>query len=191
MTYDPITKPLTYKIAVEVASHEAIIRQAYKDSVNVWTWSAGLTSMSGHKVERYIGNPQTMRRCLEVYIWALDNYADVVRSVFEGVELSEHEMGGALSFHWNTGAIARATWAKRFKAGDRAGARQAFMNYRKPEAIIPRREKERDLFFDGKWSGKGRVVEYTRLTSRHTPIWSSAVNVDVSAMLRPIIEAHT
>jgi len=45
-----------YDVAMEVASHEAIIRQAYKDSEGVWIWSVGLTSATGHVVERYIGN---------------------------------------------------------------------------------------------------------------------------------------
>lgn len=33
---------VTYRIALEVAYHEALVRRAYKDSVGVWTWSVGL-----------------------------------------------------------------------------------------------------------------------------------------------------
>ena len=65
-----------YDVAMEVASHEAIIRQAYEGSQGIWTWSVGLTSATGHVVERYIGKPQSLEHCLSVYVWALDNYAD-------------------------------------------------------------------------------------------------------------------
>ena len=173
-----------YDVAMEVAAHEAIIRQAYKDSLGVWTWSVGLTSNSGHSVERYIGKPQPLEHCLAVYAWALENYADDVRKAFAGHELTKAQFAGALSFHWNTGAIKRASWVKKWKAGDIAGARNAFMSWNKPKEIVPRRRKERDLFFDGKWSNDGRMTEYTRLTSRSTPVWGSAKRINVEKELK-------
>ena len=94
---------LTPKIVLEIASHEAIIRSAYKDSVGVWTWSAGITSASGHSVERYIDNPQTMQKCLEIYVWLLgEKYAPAVDKAFAGHVLTEAQYAAALSFHWNT-----------------------------------------------------------------------------------------
>ncbi|MGB1254075.1 MAG: lysozyme, partial [Candidatus Promineifilaceae bacterium] len=124
-----MTNQLTTRIALEVASHEAIIRQAYKDSVGVWTWSVGLTSMSGHNVERYIGKPQPLKKCLEVFLWALERYADDVREAFAGHSLSDEEFAAALSFHWNTGAIKKASWVKQWKSGQIAAAKKSFMNY--------------------------------------------------------------
>lgn len=168
-----------YDVAMEIASHEAIVRQAYKDSVGVWTWSVGLTSASGHNVERYIGKPQSLELCLAVYAWALNKYAADVREAFAGCRLTKAQFAGALSFHWNTGAIKTATWVKKWKAGEIAGARKAFMDWNKPASIIPRREKERDLFFDGKWSNDGTMTEYTRLTAKSTPDWSSAKRINV------------
>jgi GH24 family phage-related lysozyme (muramidase) len=173
-----------YDTALEIASHEAIIRQAYKDSVGKWTWSVGLTSATGHDVERYIGKPQPLEKCLAVYAWALENYAEDVRKAFAGHNLTKAQFAGALSFHWNTGAIKRASWVKLWKAGDIAGARKAFMEWSKPAEIIPRRQKERDLFFDGRWSNDGTMIEYTRLTSKSTPVWSSAKRINVEKELR-------
>jgi len=171
-------------VALEIASHEALIRQAYKDSEGVWTWSVGLTSASGHGVERYIGKPQPLTHCLAVYAWALDRYAAAVRAAFSGYPLSKAQFTAALSFHWNTGAIGRASWVKHWKAGDIAKARAAFMEWNKPASIIERRTKECELFFDGKWSNNGTVIEYTRLTSRNTPDWSSARRINVEQELR-------
>ena len=173
-----------YDVAMEVASHEAIIRQAYKDSKGIWTWSVGLTSATGHVVERYIGKPQSLEHCLRVYVWALDNYADAVRKAFAGFDLSKEQFAAALSFHWNTGKIGSASWVKLFKDGKLAEAKKAFMNYSKPKAIVPRRQAERDLFFAGKWSNMGKMVEYTRITARGTPDWGSDKRINVENELK-------
>ncbi|GLK71721.1 peptidoglycan-binding protein [Ancylobacter dichloromethanicus] len=171
-------------VALEVASHEGLVRQTYKDSKGIATWSIGVTSASGHDVDRYIGKPQPLEHCLAVFAWLLENkYAPAVRKAFGSRTLTQAQFTAALSFHYNTGAIARASWVKKWLAGDIAGARKAFMDWRKPAEIVPRREKERDLFFDGKWSNDGKITEYTRITARMTPDWGSARRVDARAAL--------
>ena len=183
---------ITEQVALEIASHEAIVRQAYKDSVGVWTWSAGVTSASGHNVERYIGKPQPMKRCLEIYIWLLrEKYAPAVWKAFDGYELTEAQFAAALSFHWNTGGINRASWVKHFKAGDMAKAQKAFMAWNKPKEIIGRRTAERDLFFKGKWTNKGTVAEYIRLTKKNTPVWASRVEVDIRPEIQALLGERT
>lgn len=151
------------EVALEVAAHEALIRQTYKDSVGVLTWCVGRTNATGHRVERYIGKPQPVQHCMNVYAWALENYADGVRVAFKGVAITKARFAAALSFHWNTGAIKTATWVKHFRAGNIAAACKAIMNWKTPPEIEGRRKKERALFFDGKWSNDGTMTEYTRL----------------------------
>jgi GH24 family phage-related lysozyme (muramidase) len=182
---------VTTRIALELASHEALVRQAYRDSVGVLTWSVGITSASGHSVERYVGNPQPLQKCLEVWLWVMEKYADDVRKAFAGTDLTEAQFGAALSFHYNTGAIKKASWVKKWKAGDVVGAKKSFMQWRKPKEIIPRRKAERDLFFDGVWSNKGAMTEYTRVTKRGTPDWGSAKRIDVSADISAILYRGT
>ncbi|MCP4386536.1 MAG: peptidoglycan-binding protein [Hyphomicrobiales bacterium] len=58
------------------------------------------------------------------------------------------------------------------------------MNWRKPPEIIGRRTKERDLFFDGRWSNDGTMTEFTRLTSNSTPDWSSGKRINVARELK-------
>ncbi len=178
-----MTNRVDYDVAMEIASHEAIIRQAYKDSVGVWTWSVGLTNGSGPDGTRYSNNPQPLEHRLRIYGWALDRYADAVRKAFRGHHLTKAQFAAALSFHWNTGAIGRAQWVKLWKAGNTGAARSAFMSWRKPPEIIGRRTKERDLFFDGRWSNRGTMTEFTRLTSRSTPNWSSGRRINVEREL--------
>ncbi|WP_285295816.1 lysozyme [Aureimonas altamirensis] len=182
---------ITYRTALEIASHEAIIRQAYKDSVGVWTWSVGLTSATGHDVQRYKDNPQTMEHCLAIYAWALDKYADAVRKTFAGTPLSEAQFAAALSFHWNTGAITKATWVNLFRAGDMAAAEAAFLTWNKPAEIKKRRQAEADLLFRGKWSSDGSITEYTKVSASYTPIWSSGKRVNIEAALKAALGIST
>ncbi|WP_404864518.1 glycoside hydrolase family protein [Georhizobium sp. MAB10] len=169
---------------MEVAAHEALVRQAYKDSEGVLTWCVGMTNATGHRVERYIGKPQTLQHCMNIYAWALTNYAEQVREVFKDRPLTQAQFAAALSFHWNTGAIKRATWVKYWLRGDVERAREAFMNWVTPSSIAARRGKERDLFFDGRWSNNGTMTEFTRVTSQMTPDWSSGKRINVEDELR-------
>lgn len=175
---------ITYRVALEVVTHEGIVPEAYKDSVGVWTWSVGITSMSGHNVERYIGTPQSLEHCLRIYVWALERYAADVRKAFNGRRLTEAQFAGALSFHYNTGAIGRASWVRKWLSGDVSGAKRAFMAWRKPPEIIDRRRAERDLFFDGTWSQTGTATVYTRVKAGGRIDWGSARRVDISDDLR-------
>ncbi|MCP4108316.1 MAG: lysozyme [Desulfobacteraceae bacterium] len=178
-TITSLTKPelpeldmkITPRMALEIAYHEGLVQEAYKDSVGVWTWSIGITNASGHKVDRYIKKPATIERCIEVYIWLLDTkYAPAVRKVFAGHDISESQFTAALSFHWNTGGIERARWVKEWKSGNHNKARNSFLNWNKPSEIIPRRRAERDLFFDDEWSGDGTVAHYQGVSSSGSPI---------------------
>lgn len=175
---------LTYRTALELIDHEAMVLEAYKDSKGIWTWGIGVTDKSGHRVERYRDNPQTVEHVLAVYIWLLrTRYMPDVLKAFDGLTLSETQFAAALSFHYNTGAILRAGWVDRFKAGDLDGARAAFMEWRKPPEIIARRQKECDLFFDGKWSHDQFVTLYPVSKPSYIPEWRGARKVDVSADL--------
>jgi len=179
---------ITLRTALELISHEAIVREAYKDSVGIWTWSIGITSASGYNVNQYISNPQPMDKCLEVFVKVLQKYADDVDQAFTGRVLSEEQFAAALSFHYNTGAIKRASWVKSYLAGNYSKSKSEFMNWRKPPEIIPRRQKERDLFFDGKWSNNGTVTEFTTVRKNGSIDWSSGKRVNVTEQLEKLFE---
>lgn len=179
-----MTNRVDFDVAMEVAAHEALVRQTYKDSEGVKTWCVGMTNATGHHVERYIGKPASVQHCMNIYAWALTNYAEQVNEAFRGHKLTKAQFAAAVSFHWNTGAIKRATWVRKWKAGDIAGARAAFMNWVTPASITGRRKKERDLFFSGKWSNNGTMLEYTRVKPSLTPDWSSGKRINVSKELR-------
>jgi len=160
----PLQFKLTPRIVAAVAHEEGLVLEAYKDSVGVWTWALGVTNASGHQVHpRYLNKPTTVERALEVSIWLLENrYLPTVQKAFDGHRLKEHEIAGALSFHWNTGAIGKASWVKAWTAGRIDDARKGYLDWNKPAAIIPRRKRDAAMFFDGVWP------------DLRTPIWRVA-----------------
>lgn len=173
--------PLTKRALIELVSHEGIVKEAYKDSKGIWTWGIGVTNASGHKVERYIDNPQTIGKVVEIFKWLLETrYLPDVLEAFEGVQLNEHQLAAAVSFHYNTGAISKASWVKSFKEGKRVQARREFLQWRKPPEVFERRKKEAALFFDGLWSNNGKATVYTRVRKpSYVPVWSSAEKIDI------------
>jgi len=152
---------LSPRIVAELLHHEGLVREAYRDSAGIWTWSVGITDASGHRVGRYRDNPQSIEHCLEVFVWLLTTrYLPAVLAAFGTHAPSEAQLAAAISFHWNTGAIARATWLKRFLAGNAGEAQSTFLDWCRPPEVLPRRRCERDLFFDARWSGDGGVLLY-------------------------------
>jgi lysozyme len=173
---------INLRIALELIEHEAIVQEAYKDSEGIWTWGVGVTNASGHNIDRYRDNPQTIARCIEIYLWLCQKkYGPEVIEAFKSHALTESQFAAALSFHYNTGAIGRASWVSAFLRGDIAEARERFMDWRRPSSIIERRKKERDLFFDGKWSQTGTAMVWPVRKPRYTPDWSKGTRRDVSA----------
>lgn len=183
-----VTDQLTLRVAMEIVCHEAIVREAYKDSVGVWTWSVGVTNASGHTVNRYKDNPQTLERCLEVFLWLLrQKYIPPVLKAFKGFAISEGQFAAALSFHYNTGAIATADWVEDWKTGKVDLARASIMNWRKPAEIIPRREKERNLFFDGRWCSDGIATVYPVKKPSYRPDFAHPERVDIRPILQGLL----
>ena len=178
--YDPAAPDLTPRIVAELIAHEGIVAEAYRDSVGVWTWSVGLTDASGHKVERYRDNPQSLSHCMAVFVWALRrNYLPPVLAAFGDRPVAEHELAAALSFHWNTGGIARAEWMRLAMAGEQAKAREAMLNWAKPASLLGRRRKEQALFFDEVWSNDGTALVYGVAKPSYRPIGGRRVAIDL------------
>jgi len=184
---------ITGNIAMELVAHEAIVTEAYKDSVGVWTWSVGITNSSGHTVfPRYKDNPQTIRRCLEVFDWVVrQKYLPAVEEAFSGFALNEAQLGAALSFHYNTGGIRRATWVDNVLAGDMAAGRQNIMNWVRAggkvnQGLVKRRTDERNLFFDGVWSNNGMALVVPVSKPSYQPNFSGAKSVDISADIKDL-----
>ena len=151
--------------------HEGVVPGPYLDGKGVWTFGIGHTAGAG------VPDPAAMPRVMPADLDAALREAfrllradlatceaEVARAVT--VDLAPHEFDALVSFHYNTGGIARAALTRALNAGDRKAA-AGFLNWLKPASLRERREAERDLFATGRypngtipvWSvdGNGRV----------------------------------
>ena len=183
---------MTDRGLLALARHEGIVPAPYLDSKRVWTFGVGHTAAAGAPDPARLprGMPADLdagiREALRLFRADLAGYqAEVLRAV--AVPLAPHEFDALVSFHYNTGAIARAALTRQLNAGDRAGAGAAFMNWLRPASLRPRREAERDLFLHGRYpdgpipvwavDADGRV-DFSRPVRRLSP-------TEALALLRP------
>lgn len=179
-----------------LAAHEGIVPGPYLDSVGVWTTGIGHTAAAGAPDPRTLprGMPAdldaALRDVFAIFRRDLAKYEADVARVVGNRGVAQHEFDAAVSFHFNTGAIGRATWVKHWLAGSKTAAAQSMMEWRKPSEIIPRRTAERDLFQSGTYGATRASVwpvnEAGRITWR--PI-RTLTQAEIIGYLRPATPA--
>ncbi|WP_439527826.1 lysozyme [Pannonibacter sp.] len=170
---------------VALIRHEGIVPGPYRDAKGIWTFGIGHTAAAGPPDPARMprGMPTDLeagiRDAFRVFRTDLAHYeAEVRRAVT--VPLAQHEFDALVSFHYNTGSIARAALTRHLNAGNRAAAAEAFLHWLRPVVLKPRREAERDLFRHG------------RYPTGSIPVWSvdPAGRIDLARPLRSLSEAQ-
>lgn len=135
---------------IALIGHEGIVLSKYYDSVGVATIGVGHTKAAGGLNPETFTGTLTMRQALDLLRTDIVKYENGVNAAVK-VPLKQHEFDALVSFHYNTGAIARATLTKTLNAGNKAEAGKQFMNWIKPPEIKARRQAESTLFLTGKY----------------------------------------
>lgn len=132
---------------------EGVVLRAYRDVVGVWTIGAGLTAASG-VVKPKAGMTITKAEATALLQRALRaNYEPAVAAAMPGAK--QHEFDAGISFHWNLGAIGRASWVKAWRAKKpRAEIRNGLLMWNRAggrvmPALVHRREREAAMLLDG------------------------------------------
>lgn len=141
---------------IAIIGYEGIVPGPYLDTATppVWTWGVGHTAAAGSPKPAAMprGMPADLdaaiAEALRVFAVDLGRYESAVRTALT-VPVAQHQFDALVSWHYNTGAVARASLTKRINAGDLAGAAVAFMDWRRPASIITRRRAEQSLFRNG------------------------------------------
>jgi lysozyme len=176
---------MTDRGLLALVRHEGLVPGPYLDVKNVWTFGIGHTASAGSPDPARMprGMPADLdagiREAFRIFRTDIVTYeAEVLRAV--KVQLQPHEFDALVSFHYNTGGIAKASLTRHLNAGNRAAAAQGFMGWLRPAAIRTRREAERDLFSDGRYP-TGTI-----------PVWAVDRNgwVDFSRPIRRLTEAE-
>jgi lysozyme len=95
--------------------HEGVVLKAYRDPVGIWTIGAGLTAASG-VVKPKAGMVLTPLMASALLAKALaKNYEPAVAAAMP--RALTHEFDAGVSFHFNTGAIRKATWVRLWRDG--------------------------------------------------------------------------
>ncbi len=134
--------------------------QAYPDpgtGGDPWTigWgSTGRDHFNGGKIRK--GTVWTQKQCDERATNDYRRYADdVVRALGSAIaNTSQGQFDALVSFHYNTGAIGRATLTRKHVAGDHAGAAREFSRWNKAggrvmKGLVRRRAAEERLYRSG------------------------------------------
>ena len=175
---------------IALAIHEGIVPAPYLDSVNVWTFGVGHTAAAGKpdpaKMKR--GMPADMdaalAESLALFRKDLAAYEAAVNRAVK-VPIKQHEFDALVSFHYNTGGIARAALVRSLNSGDRAAAAKGFMNWSKPAEIIGRRKQEQALFKSGIYPTGGIPIWSVSASNRPGRVIRTLTQTEFLRMLRP------
>jgi len=132
---------------------EGVVLRAYLCPAGRWTIGPGLTAASGVIVP-HPGMVITLEQSRDLTAQALArNYEPAVHAAMPGA--AQHEFDAAVLFHWNTGAIRRASWVRswlgdaprpviegQFKAWNKGGGKVL-------PGLAARRGREALILFDG------------------------------------------
>lgn len=148
---------------------EGVVLKAYRDVVGVWTIGAGLTAASG-VVKPKAGMQISREEASALLIQALRrSYEPTVETAMSipgarVIRPTQPAFDAGVSFHWNTGAIGRASWVKAWKAGSH---RSVILNHllawcKGGGKVLPglkaRRMREADLLLDGRYPAAPRSM---------------------------------
>lgn len=141
-----------------LVQHEGIVPGPYRDSVGVWTYGVGHTAAAGEPDPARLprGMPADLaaelRQVFRVLRADLPRYEREVRAALR-VPVSQQRFDALVSFHFNTGAIGRASFVQVLNAGRSDEAARGMMAWSRPDEVIPRRMAEQRLFRDGVYPG--------------------------------------
>lgn len=165
---------------IALIGHEGIVLSRYLDSVKVWTIGVGHTKAAGGLNPETFTGALTMKQALDLLRKDIVKYESAVNEVVK-VPLAQHEFDALVSFHYNTGAISRATLTKTLNAGNRKLAAEQFMNWVKPQSIYGRRKAEMGLFLTGDYPPP--VATAYPATPAGAVLWSKGTRVNVEELL--------
>ena len=169
-----------------LVQHEGVVPAPYLDSVGVLTYGVGHTKAAGSPNPSDLpeGMPSNLDDALEdvfsVFKVDLAKYEAAVDKAIT-VPVTQHQFDAAVSFHYNTGAIASATWVKTLNSGNASLAADQIMNWTKPPEIIPRRQAEQDLFRNGIYPN-GSVIVW-KVGPNYKMTWSPECTLTSSEVL--------
>jgi lysozyme len=170
-----------------IEAHEGVVLTAYRCPAGKWTIGAGLTAASG-VVKPHAGMTITRAEARRLLKLALSrNYEPAVRIAMGPVP--QHAFDGAVSFHFNTGAIGRASWVGAYKARNWPQVRSKLALWRKGGGrVLPglkrRRQEEANVILLDKWPNDLRIASRVAPANPQFASFVISVSPDEIARIR-------
>jgi lysozyme len=136
-----------------IAAFEGVVTKAYRDVAGILTIGVGHTAAAGPP-QPAPGMTITREEAMAILARDLAACERRVAAALPGVP--QHVFDAAVSFDFNTGAIGRATWVAKYRAGDLEGARAGLGQWvkaggRAVAGLKRRRDAEARLIFAGEY----------------------------------------
>jgi len=133
-----------------LTKEEGCVLTAYRCSAGVLTIGVGHTSAAGAP-QVTSGLRITKEQADEILSRDLKTFEDAVNKAIK-VPVTQNEFDACMSLAFNigVGAFAKSSVVRKLNAGDRKGAADAFLLWKRagndPDILLPRRNRERTLF---------------------------------------------
>lgn len=153
-----------------IRSFEGLSLKAYKDEVGVWTIGYGQTNDDAKVLGFTIKDGVTITKAqaeallrssiARLYEPAVNKAMGDAGTTQASVLAARLDAG--YSFHYNTGAIARATWVQKLKEGDMAGVHDSLVSWNHAggkvlAGLTRRREREWAMIRAGDYGPEGKI----------------------------------
>ena len=129
-----------------VPKFEGVVLRGYKDPIGI------VTACAGHTKTAVLGRPYSPAECTALLDADLVEHAEGVLACTPGLRGQTYRLAAATSFAFNVGVAAycRSTMARKFNAGDYAGACAEFSRWtyaggRELPGLVKRRAAERAM----------------------------------------------
>lgn len=164
-----------------IRSFEGRSLRAYQDSVGVWTIGYGNTNFDANAVKRIGKIGKGLQITAEV---AESLFIESIRTGYEpavakrlaplGARLTQGTFDAGASFHYNCGAIAKASWPTALINNDKASARTSILSWNKAggsvlAGLTRRRNREWSMIDRGDYGPEGHSGPIDLQTHKQLP----------------------
>jgi len=131
-----------------IKHEEGVRNKAYKDTKGLWTIGVGhlIKSDEKHLIHATLTDEEVENLLISDLKWCSEAVEGSVK-----VPLNQSQFDALYSLCFNIGEtnFKRSTVVKRLNLGDYQGAADAILMWNKPEVLVKRRKRERDMFLAG------------------------------------------
>lgn len=188
-----MSRDMTPKGYAFTKEQEGRALKAYRDSVGVWTIGYGITNYDEFAVQylgKKIGAGMTITDAQAEYLLEQSMQRKYIPSVVKamGETVNDAGLDGGASFHFNTGAISRASWVPKFRA--QQDYKASLLSWNKAGGKVltgldRRRHREYAIIHDGDY-GKLSVPLTIKTNASGTEVGGVAQPIPVNSPEHPL-----